>query len=301
VNNILWHEVPSFFERGPQENIYITRLDDNGNTTVIFGDGKNGSRLPTGQENIRAKYRKGIGSGGILKANQLAQLMTRPLGVKSASNPLKSSGAQDREALEDARRNAKLTIYTLGRIVSLKDYEDFARAFAGISKALASWSWSGQARRVFLTVAGIDGAPVEEDSELFENLSKAILESGTPGVPVTISSYQPKFFKVKANIQVDPDYLSDIVLADIEKTLRDRFSFANREFGQTVSFSEVIAAMQQVEGVIAVDIDEFHRSDEAPGLMDRLFAAIPQPGAELTTPAELLTIDSGPIKLNVII
>ena len=46
---------------------------------------------------------------------------------------------------------------TLGRIVSLEDYEDFARAFAGIEKALATWMWSGEKRGVFVTVAGAKG------------------------------------------------------------------------------------------------------------------------------------------------
>jgi len=301
VNNILWHEVPSFFEIGPQEHIYITRRDDEGVTTVIFGDGKNGSRLPTGQENIRATYRRGIGSGGVLKANQLSQLMTRPLGVKSATNPLASSGAQDGEALEDARRNAKLTIYTLERVVSLKDYEDFARAFAGISKALATWTWSGQKRCIFLTVAGSDGAAVEPDSTLYENLLTAIRDAGIPGVPVTVASYRPRFFKVSANIKVHPDYLPDTVLENIETELRDRFSFENREFGQTVAFSEIISVMQKVDGVVFVDIDEFYRSDESPDLKDRLFAEVPRPGTDMTFPAELLIIDSGPIKLNILL
>jgi hypothetical protein len=301
VNNILWHEVPSFFERGPQEHIFITRQDDEGVTTVIFGDGKNGSRLPTGTENIRATYRKGIGSGGILKANQLSQLMSRPLGVKSATNPLASSGAQDGEALEDARRNAKLTIYTLGRIVSLKDYEDFARAFAGISKALATWTWSGQKRCIYLTVAGSEGATVETDSTLYENLLTAIQEAGIPSVPVTIASYQPRSFKVTANIRVHADYLPDTVLASIETELRDRFSFENREFGQTVAYSEVISVIQKVEGVVFVDIDEFYRSDESSDIKDRLFAEVPRPGTEVTVPAELLTIDSAPIKLNILL
>ena len=51
-------------------------------TTVQFGDGVTGARLPTGQENVRAIYRKGIGLEGLVKAEQLSLLMTRPLGVK---------------------------------------------------------------------------------------------------------------------------------------------------------------------------------------------------------------------------
>lgn len=296
VNNLLWDEVPSFFEREPNEHIYITRQDDEGKTTVIFGDGKNGSRLPTGQENVRVAYRKGIGTGGFLKANQLAQLMTRPLGVKSATNPLITTGAEDAEILDDARRNATLTIFTLGRIVSLQDHEDFARSFAGISKALATWTWTGQKRSVYLTVAGFNGAVVEQD--IYTKLVSAIQEASIPGVTVTVASYQARSFRVKANIQVDPAYLPDLVLAAVEEAMRDHFSFTNREFGQSVPFSEVISVMQLVEGVIAVDIDEFYRSDETASLKDRLDADAPRPGSEQPSPAELLTIDSRPVDLK---
>ena len=67
--------------------------------------------------------------------------MTRPLGVKSVTNPIAAAGAQDPQARDDARVNAPLTVRTLDRIVSLSDYEDFARAFAGIGKAMAVWVW----------------------------------------------------------------------------------------------------------------------------------------------------------------
>lgn len=158
VNDLQWSEVPTLFGHGPQERIYVTRTDDDGRTTVVFGDGRTGARLPTGQENVRAKYRKGIGLPGLVKAHQLTLLMTRPLGVKSVTNPLAPSGAADREGLAEARRNAPLTVLTLDRIVSLQDYEDFARAFAGIVKALATWIWRDTRRSVFVTVAGSNGA-----------------------------------------------------------------------------------------------------------------------------------------------
>src|ERR1700744_5378928 len=49
VNNILWAQVPSLIDEGPTDRVYITRIDNVGNTSVIFGDGTTGSRLPTGQ------------------------------------------------------------------------------------------------------------------------------------------------------------------------------------------------------------------------------------------------------------
>lgn len=301
VNDLLWREVPSLYARGPNEHIYTTRQDDEGKTTVIFGDGKNGARLPTGQENIRATYRKGIGANGLLKANQLSQLISRPLGVKAVTNPQMTGGAQDREMLADARRNATLTIYTLGRIVSLQDYEDFARAFAGISKSLATWTWRGQKRSVHITVAGYNGAAVAPGSDLYNNLLKAIKDAGIPDVPVTLDTYTPRFFRVTASISIHPDYLPDQVMPTVEAKLRAHFSFSERAFGQGVAFSEVVSVIQNVEGVTAVDMDELYRSDAYPRLANLLGASIPRPGAVTPFPAELLTLDSRPLLLKLML
>lgn len=298
VNDVLWHEVPDFYGHEPEERIYITRLSDDGKTTVIFGDGETGARLPTGQENIKAKYRKGIGLGGLVKADQLSQLLSRPLGLKGVTNPLAAAGAADPEKLEEARANAPLTVLTLGRVVSLKDYEDFARGFSGIGKALATWTWFGEVRGVFLTIAGSGGVEVEEQSPLFKNLVAALRSSGNAVVSLKVKSFQPRFFRLRATIVVDPDFLPDKVKAEVEQRLRSAFSFAAREFGQPVHLSEVISIMQNVAGVISVDVDAFHRTDQAAARLPRIAAAAPQPGSdESVSPAELLLLS--PIALQV--
>ena len=86
-------------------------------------------------------------------------------------------------------------------------------------------------------------------------------------------------------------------MSDVETSLRDSFSFDARDFGQPVSQSEVIAVIQSVPGVTAVDLDKLYRSEALPAeqvLNDRLFADPPQPGSE-TPAAELLTLDPSPL------
>ena len=121
------------------------RIDDDGSTHIIFGDGVHGARPPAGTENIVATYRSGIGSPGVLNAGQLTLLPVRPLGIVSVVNQLASGGAADPEALADARTDAPLTTLTLDRIVSASDYENFAAAFAGVGKAQATTLWAGSA------------------------------------------------------------------------------------------------------------------------------------------------------------
>ena len=269
---------------------------------MIFGDGKTGARLSTGQENVNAKYRKGIGLPGLVKANQLTQLMTRPLGVKAVTNPIAASGAADPEQLADAHSNVPLTVLTLDRVVSLQDYEDFARSFSGISKALATWTWSGEKREVFVTVAGVGGAEVKSDSKLYENLLSAMHEAGNPNVSLVLYSFQPCFFRLAAALKVDADYLPEKVLPAVEQQLRDSFSFEARAFGQPVNLSEVIAVTQSVPGVVALDVKQFYRSDQTVPLLPppRLEAALPRPGERQVFPAEILMLDPRPLGLEVL-
>ena len=53
VNDVLWAETPSLYGLSQRDRDYITRLDDDGKITVMFGDGQSGARLPTGARTSR--------------------------------------------------------------------------------------------------------------------------------------------------------------------------------------------------------------------------------------------------------
>ena len=298
VNNLLWHEVPTFFGRGPRERIFTTEMADDGSVTVRFGDGERGARLPSGSQNVKATYRRGSGLEGLVRAGQLTTLLTRPPGLKSALNPITAEGADEPESFANAQQNAPFTVMTLDRVVSLADYENFSRSYAGIAKALATWTWDGRTRGVFLTVAGPLGTTVS--SALAADLITAIHKAGDPYVPVRVDSYEEAKFKVAGSIKIDPDYEAETVVAAAIEALRGEFSFARRGFGQPVALSEVIALIQNVAGVVAVDLDKLYRTGEAAILNSRLEAALPAGGDPNSLgAAELLTLDPAPFELEV--
>ena len=296
VNDVLWRQVPSFYGLKPTDRVYVSHQADDGTTVVAFGDGAHGARLPTGQENIRAKYRKGVGHGGNLDVGQLSLLLTRPLGLKSASNPVPADGGADPEDRAAARSNAPLTVLTLDRVVSLRDYEDFARAYAGIGKALATWSWDGQRRGVFVTVAGPEGSAIGAD--VLERLLGAIRSSGDPHVSIRVASYRPMTFSVAFKLKIDPLLEKPAVRLAVVDRLRAAFGFDARAFGQTVNLSEVMATLHGVRGIVAVDVDSLARADGVggSGLVAPLPAGLPQADSLTgTQPAELLTLGPDPI------
>src|SRR5690606_5754824 len=131
VDGVLWQEAEHLVDMQPDDHAYLVRQDDDGVTTLQFGDGLHGSRLPSGQMNVEARYRVGIGTAGNLESGQLSLLLNRPPGVRDVVNPVPARGGTDPDDRERMRRNAPLTVRTLGRIVSLRDFEDFAVAFPG--------------------------------------------------------------------------------------------------------------------------------------------------------------------------
>jgi hypothetical protein len=124
--------------------------------------------------------------------------------------------------------------------------------------------------------------------------------AGDPHVPLRVQTYEPALFRLSATIDIDADYQQDKVISDVTNALRNEFSFDSRSFGQGVALSEIMAAMQSVQGVIAVDVNTLYRVGETPGLNTRLVAAMPQAGTEgPVQPAELLILDPSPIDLGV--
>lgn len=296
INDLRWEEVPSFHGRAPTGRVFVIRQDDDGGTDLRFGDGVHGARLPTGQENVRAAYRRGVGVGGNVRAGQLSTLLTKPLGIKEATNPAPAIGGDDPEPRDAARENAPLTVLTLDRVVSLRDYEDFARAYAGIAKALATWSWDGERRGVFVTVAGPDGTEV--DSEITDLLLAAIRAVGDPYVPLRVATYRKATFTTAFHLKTDAAYEQATVHAAVVERLRDAFGFRARTFGQPVALSDVIATIARVPGVVGVDVDALDRTDGFGGsrLDEPLPAALPEAGAlAAIQAAELLTLAPYPI------
>lgn len=259
VDGVLWEEVPHLYGSPPDARRYVVRREDDGSTCIMGGDGRQGARFPTGLENVTAAYRTGIGLVGQVREGQLTLLSNRPLGISSVVNPLAAGGAADPESRDDARTNAPLTVRTIDRIVSLRDYEDFARAFAGVGKAQAVALRKGANRLVHLTVAGADGSEIPADSPTFQNLVAAIRRFGDPQQRFKVESFDLRYFRLVARLRLDtPKYLAADVLEAAHTAVLETFSFPRRDFGQPVTRAEVTTVLQSVTGVLSVDVDVLH-------------------------------------------
>lgn len=259
VNGVQWHELRNLAFADAGSRSFVTATDSNGKTSVTFGDGNHGARLPTGMENVIAIYRNGIGMPGNVKAGQITLPTTKPLGVRQVINPLRASGGADAETRDQARRNVPLAVLALDRLVSITDYADFARTFGGVGKAAAVKLGA----QVCVTIAGAADAPVDPTSDLYRNLLQALQKYGDPSLPVTLDVRELISLTLSAKVGLATDYVWEAVEPLVRAALLDRFGFDRRGLARNVYLSEIVACIQAVRGVAWVDVDAFGSMDEA--------------------------------------
>jgi hypothetical protein len=254
ANGVAWKEVATLFKQPATAQVFTIQNESDGTSDVSFGDGVDGSTLPTGQNNIIATYRIGSGAGGNVAPGAITTLMQRPLGVSGVTNPGSATGGADPESINDVRGNAPQTVLTLGRAVSIADYQNFAATFAGIAKAYALWIPSGPARGVFLSVAADGGSALTPDNPTLAKLVAALQSYGNPLISITAQSFIETLFGLSAAVLYDQAYDQSAVEAAIRQTIVKDYSFALRTFGQGISVDEIASTIQGVPGVIAVNV-----------------------------------------------
>jgi len=137
----------------------------------------------------------------------------------------------------------------------MRDFEAAARSFSGIAKASAGWQWVHEEQLVQLAVAGDEGAQIEDGGLTHSNLVADLDGRRDPNRKMVVSGYTPVPLEVEAAIQVDADYEDEKVQAAALEALEDYFDFDNLDLGQPIHLSDIYRVLQEVEGVVAVDVN----------------------------------------------
>jgi hypothetical protein len=254
INGVGWDEVPGLYGRPPTAEVYATRTQDDGFTAVQFGDRVTGSTAPTGTGNVVATYRSGSGVAGRVRAETLTSALDRPPGLREVTNPLAARGGADPEAVEDARANAPATVRTFGRAVSLEDFADLVRATGEVAKAQAIWVWDGLERAIHLTVAAQQGGAFADED--LRRIVASLDRARDPNYRLRIAGFAPFPVVLRASVKVDARYVADEVAAAARAAALEALDFDAVELGTPIHLSDVYRILQDVPGVVAVDVDE---------------------------------------------
>ncbi|OAN36786.1 baseplate J/gp47 family protein [Mycolicibacterium iranicum] len=265
VDDLLWKRAASLFTAGPTDRVYIVREDSDGNSWVQFGDGKTGSRLPSGVRNVVAVYRTGIGAFGALVNGTTVAAGGRIDGLDKVNMPDGVTGGAQPESADRAREAAPGKVQSLGRLVSLRDYETETLALAGVTKVSAAWRLVGNVPAVVLTVL-MDTGRDAEISQVRSIVAKANRSRGPARHPVVVHPGTRVYFFVAATVALDPTFREDLVLADIRAALgvagisgSAADGTAHRAFGEREYRTRLEGLIQAVAGVRWVRLTALRR------------------------------------------
>jgi predicted phage baseplate assembly protein len=286
VDSVRWQERETLLDSRPTDRHYVVSVGAADETVIAFGGGgagegeqasgalSGGARLSTGRDNVRAQYRKGLGSVGNVDAGTVTALVSSALGLRGVINPLRGTGGADRERDDEIKANVPAAMRAFDRAVSLEDYAALARSFAGVAKARAAWEHrdpsdpvrrSLERPRIHLTVAATDRIPPLQPA--FKRALRDFLDARRdPNQPLFIGDFTPVTIHLEVEVEPEPDRLPDVVIEDVRRALSSvrnpdgsfgLFAFERLDFGVSLHLSDVYAAVQAVSGVRAARLPVF--------------------------------------------
>ncbi|MEO7338192.1 MAG: hypothetical protein ABIV63_16590, partial [Caldimonas sp.] len=258
VGGRLWSRVDAFFGRGPKDEVYIVREDAEGRSFVQFGDGATGARLPSGMKNVVARYRTSSGARGPIKPGATPSSSERPDGFDKVSLAGIVSGGADPEDLEKAREAAPGKVQSLGRLVSLRDFETETLAIPGVVTTAAAWDLHQGVPAVILRVL-LEAGREAEFADVRATIAHAQRCRGPDRFPVVVEQALLRHAFVDVSYARDPSFRAEDVDAalraacglagDAANERSGLFGLRARRLGEREFASRIEGRLQNVAGV----------------------------------------------------
>jgi hypothetical protein len=266
VDGIRWTRLDTLFSATPLCQVYIVREDSDGNSIIQFGDGKTGARLPSGRNNVTAGYRVGIAAHGKLKAGSKPQATGKLTDLDKVYLPVDVTTGTEPESSDNARLAAPAKLQSLGRLVSIADYEAETRMLPNVLKANARWSAPEGTPLISLTVLTQSGssADLEQIRDALAGYNRC---RGPARHSFMVMNGIKQYVHVDALVAYDPSRLLEDIGKEIKLAIgvlgeeangidgKDGlFGLNRRDFHQSIHTSEIIAGIQNVTGVAWVKL-----------------------------------------------
>lgn len=266
--------VPHLLDSDPFDHHFVVETDNHRRGVIRFGDDVYGMALPD-ESYVQATYRVGVGAGGNVGAESLVHVIEPGVvtdwpGVTAVRNPLPAWGGVDPELIEQVKQLAPAAFHAEQfRAVTEEDYARAAEKHPEVSKAVATFRWTGSWHTVFLTIDPVGRTDVPP--ELEQRVKAWVTRYTLAGYDLEID---PPIF-VPLEIEIDVCVAPDHFRAHVEEALlialsswvlpdgrRGFFHPDNFTFGQALYLSQLYAAVEAVAGVDSAVVTRFARRDD---------------------------------------
>ena len=254
---------------------FTVEIDNDRRAHLRFGDGALG-REPAAGTAFGVTYRVGCGVAGNVGAERITHLVFRA-GTASGidlrpRNPLPAVGGRDPETLQEAKVFAPHRFRTERvRAITADDYAEIAERHPKVQRAAGVLRWTGNGHEALVAIdqqgrTEIDPAlltEIENQLDPFRRINHSVRVIAARHVPLLIRltvCVLPHYLRGHVEEAV-LDVLSNRQLADGRRGL---FHPDILSFGQPVFLSPIVAAVQAIEGIETVAIDQLERLFDGP-------------------------------------
>jgi len=270
-----WIQVDTLLDSDPDDAHFVTEIDNAGRGAIRFGDGVAGRRVQPG-ELLKVTYHVGLGPLFDVSENSVVHVID-PGNVQNAAvissvrNPLPAWGGAPPEPIEDVKLIAPASLQKESfRAVTENDYAAAAQMMPEVSKAVATFRWTGTWHTVFVTIDPSGG--VELTPELrsrVDNWVRRFLQTGYD-LEINTPIYVP--LDIHITICTDPEHFRSDVYQELLRELGTgvlpggRKAFFNPDrftFGQPLFLSQLYAAITSIDGVRSAKVTRLQRFGKA--------------------------------------
>ena len=270
-----WTRVETFANRGPQEKIFCL---DNVTGELRFGpivrqpDGSTrsyGATPPSGSNLRVPEYRAGGGVAGNVDAGALRLLRTSIPFISKAENIHPAVGGVDPETIADLKARAAIDLRARNRAVSTADFELLTQQASPSlvrTKCLNGADFGSPGTVLVLVVPDIQPGRVPFEllrprEETLASVKKFIDERRLVGTTIRIEPPRYMGVSVAARLAVhshaDQEQVltaADDAVANFLHPLHGGYDGTGWPFGRDVSVGDIYSVLQQVPGLMYVDV-----------------------------------------------
>jgi hypothetical protein len=274
-----WHERINLIhsdDSDTQGNHFVVETDENLLSIFRFGNGINGRELPQ-DALVHTKYQSGLGPDGNVGADSINHSTTpaaSPVDVVRCWNPFDVTNGRAPEPPDSViRRAPEAYLFHQLRAVTLEDYVNRAEELEEVSRAAASYAWTGSWRTVRIAIDP-KGALILDDA-LRQKLARHLNAVRLIGEDLEIRP--PIFVPLEIHVRLcaGADYWPQDLRFVIEQTFSSAFDLDGSlaffhpdrwTFGQALHRSQIegaLLAIQGVEHVISISMKRWNAQGSA--------------------------------------
>jgi predicted phage baseplate assembly protein len=263
-----WIRADSLLDSHPDDAHFVAEIDNLGRAAIRFGDGVAAKSVQP-EDILNVTYHLGLGPLFDVSGNSLVHVIDvgaapNAAVVSSVRNPLPAWGGAAPEPIEDVKLTAPASLRTgLFRAVTESDYAQAAEMMPEVSKAVATFRWTGSWHTVYVTVDPAGAADLTPELRTrVEGWVRRFLQTGYD-LEINSPVYVP--LEIEAVICTDSEHFRTDVYQSLLRALgRTAFFDPDRHtFGQPLYLSQLYAEITKVEGVRSAKITRFQRFGKA--------------------------------------